>query len=64
MFSKKVVKGMFVFLVLFVVAVLVVFWHTSAEPSALVASVFAFCSIEGGILGLIKVTKEKKGGEQ
>ena len=60
-FSKQVIKGMFVFLVLFVIAILVVFWHTNAEPSTLVASVFAFCSVEGGILGLIKIYKGKKG---
>ena len=59
--SNKIIWGMLTFLVLFSLAILVVFWHTSAEPSTLVASVFAFCSIEGGILGVIKVAKTKKG---
>lgn len=62
-FSKKIMVSMLVFLVLFVLAVLFITYKTGSEPSTLVASVFAFCGVEGGCLALIKsveTTAEKK----
>jgi hypothetical protein len=55
--------AMLVFLALFVVAVLYISYKTGTEPSTLVASVFAFCGVEGGCLALIKsveTTSDKK----
>jgi hypothetical protein len=43
----------------FAVAVLIVFWHTGAEPSALVGSWFAFTTCELWCLKDIKKSKIK-----
>lgn len=62
-FSKKILTSMFIFLAVFVLAVLFINYKTGSEPSTLVASVFAFCGVEGGCLALIKsveATTEKK----
>lgn len=48
-----------VILVAYTVAVLAVFWHTSAEPSTLTACVFGVCGIENGVMGWIKTSKDK-----
>ncbi len=53
-FSKKVMTCMLVFLVIFTAVVLYISYKTQSEPSTLVASVFAFCGVEGGCLALIK----------
>lgn len=58
-FSKKLLVCMFLFLLLFIIAVLFLFYKTSAEPSTLIMSVFGFCSLEGGILGWIKTNESK-----
>lgn len=47
------------FLLGFTACVLIVFYKTGSEPSTLVASVFAFCGCEAGILGWIKTNKDK-----
>lgn len=60
-YSKKVLNYMLIILMLFVIGVLIVFWHTGSEPSTLVASVFAFCGVEGGLMAWIKTTKVRKG---
>jgi len=39
-YSKKLVTGISIFLLLFIIAVLFIFWHTGTEPTALIASVF------------------------
>lgn len=60
-FMKLELVGIFTFLFVFVVSVMVIFVVTSGmEPSTLIISVFGFCGLEGGILGWIKTTKEKK----
>lgn len=59
-FSKKVLIGMFIFLILFVIANLIIFLIKGSVPDALIMSVFGMCGIEGGILGWIK-TLDKKG---
>ncbi len=58
-FSKKLLVCMFLFLLLFIIAVLFLFYKTSAEPSTLIMSVFGFCGLEGGILGWIKTIESK-----
>jgi len=40
-YSKKLVTGISIVLVLFIVAVLVIYWHTGSEPSVLIGAVFA-----------------------
>ena len=59
-FMKKVLTGMFIFLVLFVIACLLIQYTTSTEPSTLITAVFAFCTVEGGLGAWIKITKEKE----
>ena len=49
-----------VFLLLFTIAMTVIFCYKYAIPDTLVASVFAICSVEGGVCGWIKNAKERK----
>lgn len=53
-FSKKVVRWIITLNALFVVAVLVLYWHTGSEPAALIASWFAFTTGELWALAGIK----------
>ena len=46
------------FLLLFTIAMIVVFIRYGAVPETLSTSVFALCSAEGGIMGRIKNSKE------
>jgi hypothetical protein len=59
----KIVNGMLAFLIAFTVAVLWIVAHDHPEPSTLIAMVFGFCSVEGGLMAWIKNTntKHKKG---
>lgn len=52
--------GMAAFLILFTVAILIIFWHTGSEPSTLVASVFTACTVEGGCCTWIWTRKRKE----
>lgn len=61
-FSKLILKSMFIFLMVFTMAVLYVSYKTGSEPSTLVTCVFAFCGAEGGCLAWIKTIKSKNGG--
>jgi len=61
-FSKKVVRWIITLNALFVVAVLVLYWHTGSEPAALIASWFAFTTGELWALAGIKREETKKGG--
>lgn len=65
-FGKKVIIGMFIFLILFVGVMTVMFYIKGNEPSTLIACVFAMCGVEGGILGKLKwdERKAKSGGEE
>lgn len=58
-FMKLTLVLIFIFLLAYVVANLLLFYKTGAEPSTLTTCVFAFCSIEGGLLGWIKTSKDK-----
>jgi phosphotransferase system glucose/maltose/N-acetylglucosamine-specific IIC component len=59
-YMKTVMTFMFIFLFLFVCVCLYITYKTSSEPSALIASVFAFCTVEGGLGAWIKTTKVKQ----
>ena len=58
-FMKKVIIAMAIFLLLFTIAILIIFSVTSTEPSTLIAAVFAACLGEGSILGVLKSMKIK-----
>lgn len=49
-----------VLIILFTIAVLVVFWHTGAEPSTLVGSFFLAFTFEGGFCAYIEGKKQKR----
>jgi len=61
-FSKKVVRWIITLNALFVVAVLILYWHTGSEPATLIASWFAFTTGELWALAGIKREETKKGG--
>jgi len=61
-FSKKVVRWIIMLNALFVVAVLILYWHTGSEPATLIASWFAFTTGELWALAGIKREETKKGG--
>ena len=63
-YSKFIVVLVIVLNVLFAAAVLFVFSRTSSEPSALVASWFAFTTGELLSLAWIKRKKIEKGGDE
>lgn len=52
-----------VVLILYTVAVLVIFWHTGAEPATLTGCVFGVCGLENGVMGWIKTNKDKLNAE-
>ena len=58
-FSKKVVAAVLVAVVIFTVAMVVVYIKTGGVPDTLVASFFAFAGGEAGALGLIRYGKAK-----
>lgn len=58
LFSKAIVISVILANVAFTVAVLSVFLKTSAEPSTLIASWFAFTTVEVWSLAKIKSAKE------
>lgn len=60
-FSKKIVIAVITLNALFALAVFIVFWHTGAEPAALVASWFAFTSGELWALASIKKEETRRG---
>lgn len=64
---------MFATMILFTVTMIVTFWRYQSVPDALIEPFFGFFGIEGGALGVIKVseivaekwdTKTKKGGKK
>lgn len=63
-FLKKIIIAIGIFLLVFTIAVFVVFCITGgSEPSTLVTCVFAACLGECSICGLIKKKKEKDDNE-
>lgn len=70
-FSKKIIILMFATMILFTVTMIVTFWRYQAVPDALIEPFFSFFGIEGGALGIIKVSEVvaeklelKKGGKK
>jgi len=62
-FSKKVVRWVILLNAAFVVAVLLIYWHTGSEPSTLIASWFAFTTGELWALAGIKKEETRQGGD-
>lgn len=62
-FSKKLLVCMFLFLLLFVITICVLFYRIGNEPGTLITCVFAFCGLEGGVLGWIKTSESKNSKE-
>ncbi len=62
-FSKKLLVCMFLFLLLFIIAMCILFYKTGNEPATLISCVFAFCGLEGGVLGWIKTNESKNSKE-
>ncbi len=63
-FSKKLLVCMFLFLLVFVITMCVLFYKTGSEPSTLIGCVFAFCGLEGGVLGWIKTSESKNNSKE
>lgn len=70
-FSKKIIIVMFTTMILFTITMIVTFWKFGAIPDALIEPFFGFFGIEGGALGIIKVSEVvaekmelKKGGKK
>ena len=59
-FMKKVIIGMFIFLIIFTIGIMVEFYYTGSVPDTLVKCVFGACMGEYSICGLLKHTKEKE----
>lgn len=56
-FSKKIIILMFVTMILFTITMIVTFWKFQSVPDMLIEPFFAFFGIEGGALGIIKVSE-------
>lgn len=64
-FSKSVIMAIIVSVIIFTIAVLVVFVVTGGiEPSTLIISFYGFFGFECGVLGWIKSVKEKEKQEK
>ncbi len=70
-FSKKIIILMFATMILFTTVMIVTFWRYQSVPDALIEPFFGFFGIEGGALGIIKVSEVvaekfelKKGGKK
>ena len=63
-FMKKILIGMFVFLSIFTVAMVVIFLNTGSTPDTLILAVFGACMGEYSICGIIKKAKEKEKTER
>lgn len=61
-FSKRVVRWIILLNTAFVVAVLVLFWHTGTEPATLIAAWFGFTTGELWALAGIKREETRHGG--
>lgn len=56
-FSKKIIILMFITMILFTITMVVTFWRFQSVPDALIEPFFGFFGIEGGALGVIKVSE-------
>lgn len=62
-FLKKVMTGIFIFLVIFIQEILILSLLDKTVPDALIVSVFGFCGLEAGIGGWVKHLESKTGGK-
>ena len=68
-FSKKIIILMFATMILFTITMIVTYWVKGGVPDSLIEPFFAFFGIEGGALGIIRVSEniadtfEKKGSK-
>lgn len=56
-FSKKIIIVMFATMIVFTITMIVTFWRFQSIPDALIDPFFGFFGIEGGALGIIKVSE-------
>lgn len=56
-FSKKIIILMFTTMIIFTITMIVTFWRFQSIPDALIDPFFGFFGIEGGALGIIKVSE-------
>lgn len=56
-FSKKIIILMFATMILFTAVMIATFWKYQSVPDALIEPFFGFFGIEGGALGIIKVSE-------
>ena len=56
-FSKKIIILMFATMILFTLTMVITFWRYQSVPDALIEPFFSFFGIEGGALGVIKVSE-------
>ena len=56
-FSKKIIILMFATMIIFTITMIVTFWRFQSIPDALIEPFFGFFGIEGGALGIIKVSE-------
>lgn len=56
-FMNRIVIADVLAALLFTIVMIVVFVKTGSEPSTLIQNVFQFLSVEGGVMGMIKVSK-------
>ncbi len=56
-FSKKIIILMFITMIIFTVTMIITFWRFQAIPDMLIEPFFSFFGIEGGALGIIKVSE-------
>ena len=63
-FMKKVLIGMFAFLFVFTIVMIITYIQTGGVPDTLIVAVFGACAGEYSICGLIKRGKEKERTER
>ena len=63
-FMKKVVIGIFTFLLIFTLGMIAIFCITGSTPDTLIVAVFGACIGEYSICGLIKKSKEREKTER
>lgn len=56
-FSKKIIILMFATMIIFTIVMIITFWKFQAIPDMLIEPFFSFFGIEGGALGIIKVSE-------
>ncbi len=69
-FSKKIIILMFASMLIFTITMILTYWFCGGVPDSLIDPFFAFFGLEGGALGVIKVSEtitekfEKKKGNK